>query len=128
MSLAQVGEERLLELQELEELKLEAYKNSITYKEKTRMIHDKGLVRKDFKVGQKALLFNSRLQLVLDKLKSKWLGPFEVVDLFPYGIVETRSLETGKEFKMNGHRYKIFNEGEVNLARSSLVLTSPSIT
>ncbi|XP_038886501.1 uncharacterized protein LOC120076676 [Benincasa hispida] len=128
MSLAQTSEKRLLELQGLEELRLEAYENFKTYKEKTKLIHDKSLVRKDFKVGQKVLFFNSRLQLMPSKHKSKWLGPFEVINIFPYGIVEIRSLETGKEFKVNGHRVKIFNEGEVNLAHSSLVLNSPSFT
>ncbi|XP_038885814.1 uncharacterized protein LOC120076108 [Benincasa hispida] len=106
MSLAQAGEERLLKLQELER-RLEAYENSRFYKEKTKLIHHKGLVRKDFKVGQKVLLFNLHLQLM---------------------PVEIRGLETGKEFKVNGHRLKIFNEGEVNLALSSLALTSPSFT
>ncbi|XP_038902488.1 uncharacterized protein LOC120089145 [Benincasa hispida] len=128
MSLAQADEERFLELQELEELRHEAYENSRTYKEKSKLIHDKSLVRKDFKVGQKVLLFNSHLQLMLGRLKSKWLGPLEVINLFPYRTIEIRNLETRKEFKVNGHRLKIFNERELNLAHSSLVLTSPSFT
>ncbi|XP_038889236.1 uncharacterized protein LOC120079127 [Benincasa hispida] len=117
MSLAQASEERLLELQKLEELRLEAYENSRIYKEKTKLIHHKGLVRKDFRVGQKVLLFDSYLQLMLGRLKSKWLGPFEIVNIFPYGTMDIRSFETKKEFKVNGYHLKIFNEGEVNLAR-----------
>ncbi|XP_038895975.1 uncharacterized protein LOC120084147 [Benincasa hispida] len=115
MNLAQAGEERLLELQEFEELRLEAYENSRMYQEKSKLIHDKGLLRKEFRVGQKVLLFNPRLSLMPDKLKSKWLGPFEIVNLFPYGALEIRSLETEKEFKVNRHHIKIFNEGEVNM-------------
>ncbi|XP_038894578.1 uncharacterized protein LOC120083096 [Benincasa hispida] len=126
MNLAQADEERLLELQELEELRSEAYENSRTYKEKTKLIHDKGLVRKDFRVGPKVLLFNSHLQVMLGKLKSKCLGPFEVINVFPYGAMEIRSLDTRKEFKVNGHRLKFFNEGEVDLAHLGLVLASPS--
>ncbi|XP_038904352.1 uncharacterized protein LOC120090708 [Benincasa hispida] len=127
MNLAQADEERLLELQELEKLRREAYKNSRTYKEKAKLVHD-GLVRKDFRVGQKKFLFNSCLQLMLGKLKSKGLRPFEVVNVFPYGAVEIRSLDIGKEFKVNRHRLKIFNEGEVNLAHLGLVLTLTSYT
>ncbi|XP_038902340.1 uncharacterized protein LOC120088973 [Benincasa hispida] len=128
MNLAQASEERLLELQGLKELRLEAYENSKTYKEKTKLIHDKSLVRKDFWVGQKVLLFNSCLSLMLGKLKSKWLGPSDVINVFPFSVVEIRSLDTGKEFKVNGHHLKVFNEREVNLAHLSLILTSPSYT
>ena len=45
------------------------------------------------------------------KLRSKWIGPFEVLTIFPYGAVEIRSMVTGKTFKLNGHRLKLFYEG-----------------
>ncbi|XP_038885829.1 uncharacterized protein LOC120076124 [Benincasa hispida] len=122
------GEERLLELQELKELHLEDSKNSRLYKEKKKLIHDKGLAKKECRVGQKVLLYNSHLLLMPGKLKSKWLSPFETINVFPYGVVENRSLETGKEFKVNRHRLKIFNEGKVNSPRSSFLLNSLSIT
>ncbi|XP_038896013.1 uncharacterized protein LOC120084194 [Benincasa hispida] len=123
MGLAQAGEERLLELKELKGLCLEAYENSKVYKEKSKLIHDKGLLRKEFRVGQKVLLLNPMLSLMPGKLKSKWLGPFEVINLFPYGVVEIRSPETGKEFKVNRHHLKIFNEGKVNVVCSRFTLT-----
>ena len=50
--------------------------------------HDKHLVPKQFEVGQKVLLYNSRLRLFLRKLKSKWSEPFEVNQVFPYGAIE----------------------------------------
>ena len=60
MDLAQACEERL-ELQELEELRLDTYENSRIYKEKMKLFHDRSIIRKDFKVGQKVLLLNSHL-------------------------------------------------------------------
>ncbi|XP_027368191.1 uncharacterized protein LOC113874168 [Abrus precatorius] len=72
------GEQRKLQLQELEELHLEAYENSRIYKEKTKQYHDKKISSKEFYVGQKVLLFNSRLKLMPRKLKLRWLGPFTV--------------------------------------------------
>ncbi|KAJ8752204.1 hypothetical protein K2173_003812 [Erythroxylum novogranatense] len=45
------------------------------------------------------------------KLKSKWIGPFVITNIFPHGAVEIRSLETHKVFKVNGHRLKPFYEG-----------------
>ena len=38
-------------------------------------------------VGQKVLLYNSRLGLMSGKLRSKWIGPFVVTNVFPYGTV-----------------------------------------
>ena len=67
-------------------------------------------MRKNFEVGQKVLLFHSRLKLFLGKLCSRWVGPFVVINVFPHGAVEIRSLKTDKEFKVNGHRLKAYYE------------------
>ncbi|KAL1555047.1 hypothetical protein AAHA92_15532 [Salvia divinorum] len=64
-------EERKLQLQELEELCLESYDAAMWYKERTKLWHDHNLRTKDLQVGQKVLLFQSRLKLMLGKLKSK---------------------------------------------------------
>ncbi|RDX63621.1 hypothetical protein CR513_57929, partial [Mucuna pruriens] len=58
----QTDNQRKLQLQELEELRLEAYENSRIYKQK--------ILRKEFRVDQKVLLFNSRLKLIAGKLHS----------------------------------------------------------
>ena len=42
------------------------------------------------------------------KLRSKWIGPFVVTNVFPYGTVEIKSEFTDKGFKFNGHRLKPF--------------------
>ncbi|XP_031271124.1 uncharacterized protein LOC116129546 [Pistacia vera] len=111
MDFEKVGEQRKLQLQELEEIRLEAYENSRIYKDKTKAIHDKMIVRKHFVVGRKILLYNLRLKLMPSKLCSRWIGPFEVTNVFPYGAVEVRSLGTNKVFKVNRHRLKPFYEG-----------------
>jgi len=105
-----VEEKRKLQLQQLEELRLEAYKNSKFYKEKTKQYHDKMIVQKEFLIGQKVLLFNSHLKLIPGKLHSRWIGPFIVTNVFTYGVVEIQSDSTNKSFKVNGHRSKHFHE------------------
>ncbi|XP_027061839.1 uncharacterized protein [Coffea arabica] len=50
--------ERKLQLQELEEIHLEAYDNAQLYKERTKSIHDRLLRNKQFSIEQKVLLFN----------------------------------------------------------------------
>ena len=78
-----------MQLSELDEIRLEAYENSKFDKEKTKKFHDNLIAKKDFVVGQKVLLYNSRLGLMSGKLRSKWIGPF-VVTMF-FLMVQLRS-------------------------------------
>ena len=94
LELEQAGQERKFQLQELEEIRREAYENSRIYKEKTKAFHDKMVARKEFQVGQKVLLYNSRLRLMLSKLRSRWMVPFIVTNVFPFGVVEIKSVQT----------------------------------
>ncbi|XP_071922613.1 uncharacterized protein [Coffea arabica] len=106
------GGRRLLELSELEEHRLHAYENAKIYKEKIKYWHDKHIIPKQFQVGQKVLLFNSRLRLFPGKLKSRWSGPFEVTQVFPYGAVEVAN-SRNERFKVNGQRLKPYLAGEI---------------
>ena len=98
-------EERLLQLNELEELRNEAYDNARIYKDKTKKWHDQKILRREFKAGDQVLLFNSRLKLFPGKLKSKWSGPYTVVESTTFGVV-TLKTTNGEEFKVNGQRLK----------------------
>ena len=92
-------------------IKYDAYESSRIYKEKTENFHDLTISRKQFLIGQKVLLYQTRLKLFPGKLRSKWIGPFVVTNVFSYGAVEIQSLETNKIFKVNSHRLKLFYEG-----------------
>ncbi|RDY08192.1 hypothetical protein CR513_07610, partial [Mucuna pruriens] len=67
--------------------------------------------RKEFKVSQKVLLFNSWLKLIVGKLRFRWDGPFVVTNIFPYGAVEVRDAANNNMFKVNGHQLKPYHEG-----------------
>ncbi|GJV52743.1 reverse transcriptase domain-containing protein [Tanacetum coccineum] len=82
------GDQRKVQLNELSELRDQAYENSLIYKEKTKRIHDAKIKNRVFNVGDQVLLFNSRLKIFSGKLKSRWSGPFTIVQVFPYGTVE----------------------------------------
>lgn len=83
LSIDETGLHRGLQLQELEELRHDAYENSNIYKAKTKALHDSLISRKQFNVGNKVLLFDSRLKLFPRKLRSRWIGSFAVETLFP---------------------------------------------
>ncbi|RDX84521.1 putative mitochondrial protein, partial [Mucuna pruriens] len=103
LAYGQAGEQRKFQLQELDELRLEAYENSRIYKQK--------ILRKEFHVGQKVLLFNSRLKLIAGKLRSRWDEPFVITNIFPNGAVQLQDEHSNNTFQVNGHQIKPFHEG-----------------
>ncbi|GJX61199.1 hypothetical protein Tco_0294099 [Tanacetum coccineum] len=106
------GDQHKVQLNEFSELRDQAYENSLIYKEKTKRIHDAKIKNRVFNVGDQVLLFNSRLKIFSGKLKSRWSGPFTIVQVFPYGTVEL-SQNSGPNFKVNGHRLKHYFGGDV---------------
>nr|GEW41689.1 reverse transcriptase domain-containing protein [Tanacetum cinerariifolium] len=105
------GDHRKLQLNELNKLRDLAYENSLIYKERTKKLHDKKIKNRIFNVGDQVLLFNSRLKILLGKLKSRWSGPFTISEIYPY---ETAKLihPDGYNFKVNCHRLNHYHGGD----------------
>nr|GEZ62393.1 hypothetical protein [Tanacetum cinerariifolium] len=61
------GDHRKLQLNELSELRDQAYENSLIYKERTKKLHDDKIRNRIFNVGDQVLLFNSRLKIFSGK-------------------------------------------------------------
>nr|GEU79360.1 DNA-directed DNA polymerase [Tanacetum cinerariifolium] len=99
------GDHRKIQINELNELRDQAYKNSLIYKEKIKIFHDSKIKNRVFNIGDRVLLFNSRLKIFFCKLKSHWSGPFKISQVYPYGTVKL-SQPDGPNFKVNGHRLK----------------------
>nr|GEW57324.1 reverse transcriptase domain-containing protein [Tanacetum cinerariifolium] len=72
------GDHKKIQINELNELRDQAYKNSLIYKEKTKRIHDLKIKNLVFNIGDRVLLFNSHLKIFSKKLKSRWSGPFTI--------------------------------------------------
>ena len=117
-------EKRMLQLNELDEFCNEAYENACIYKENTKAWHDKHIARKEFEAGQQVLLFNSRLKLFPEKLKSRWLGPFTVTQVFSHGGAEVTHPEKGT-FKVNTQRLKSYFGGEFHANKQTIPLSTP---
>ena len=122
LDMTTAGERRLLQLNELDKFRLQAYENNKLYKEKVKRWHDRRLIQKSFEPGQQVLLFNSRLRLFPGKLKSRWSGPFIVKTVFPHGAVEIFYKSPDESFKVNGQRLKIYYGGAVNRESVSTIL------
>ncbi|CAM8997540.1 unnamed protein product [Rhodiola kirilowii] len=107
------GEKRLLQLNELDEIRLDSYESSRIYKEKTQRWHDKLILKKQFSVGDKVLLFNSKYKLFPGKFKSRWFGPYKIHRVFNDGHLEL--IDNHKNiFKANGQRVKIYHAADGN--------------
>ena len=87
-----------------------AFENSRIYKERTKKWHNAKIRIKKFKEDDQVLLFNSRLRLILGKLKSRWSSPFIVTHAYPYSAVELCNTH-GEKFKVNGQRLKLYHGG-----------------
>ncbi|GJV13114.1 reverse transcriptase domain-containing protein [Tanacetum coccineum] len=105
------GDHRKLQLNELNELRDQAYENSLIYKERTKKLHDSKIKNRIFNVGDQVLLFNSRLKIFSGKLKTRWSGPFTITKVFPYGTAKL-SHSDGSNFKVNCHRLKHYFGGD----------------
>lgn len=61
----------MLQLNEIDEIRRDAYYNAKIYKEKNKLFHEKPIINKLFILGYKVLLCNSRLHLFSRKLRFK---------------------------------------------------------
>ncbi|CAL0315573.1 unnamed protein product [Lupinus luteus] len=106
-------DQRKLQIQQLEEMRLNAYESSKLYKEKVKLYHDQKIRKKEFQVGQTVLLFNSRMKLFPGKLKSKWSGPFLIKEIKSHGAIELQDPASQRSWTVNGQRLKPYLGGDV---------------
>ncbi|RVW13718.1 Retrovirus-related Pol polyprotein from transposon 17.6 [Vitis vinifera] len=97
MDLIRAGEKRYLDLNEMEELRNNAYINSKVAKQRMKKWHDQLISNKEFQEGQRVLLYDTRLHIFPGKLKSS--------------------------FRVNGYRLKPFMEHSNQKRRKSTSLS-----
>jgi len=78
---------RLQQLQELDEKRLDAiHQTTLVQQQRTRW-HERTIKQKQFQKGDWALLYDSCFENFQGKLRTRWLGPYEVDVVFPNGTV-----------------------------------------
>nr|GFB02842.1 reverse transcriptase domain-containing protein [Tanacetum cinerariifolium] len=106
------GDHHKLQLNELHELRDQAYENSLFHKERAKKLHDSKIKNRIFNIGDQVLLFNSCLKIFSGKLKTRWSGPFTITEVYPYGTAKL-SHANGSNFNVNCHRLKHYYGGDV---------------
>ncbi|GJY26487.1 hypothetical protein Tco_0401213 [Tanacetum coccineum] len=117
MDLTKAGANKFLQINELDELKLNAYESSISYKERTKRCHDKRIkALNEYEKGDKVILFNSSLRIFPGNLKSRWYGPFSVSKDMKNRAIELYD-ENGSEFIINKQRVKPYKKDALNVGK-----------
>jgi hypothetical protein len=103
---------RLLDLSSLDEWRNEAYENARLFKEKVKQWHDKRILKREFHVSEKVLLYRSRLKFFAGKLLSKWEGPYVIIEVYHSGAIKIASLKDDATQVVNGQRLKHYITGD----------------
>jgi hypothetical protein len=106
------GKKRLLDLSSLDEWRNKAYENARLFKEKVKQWHDKRILKREFHVGEKVLLYSSRLRFFAGKLLSKWEGPYVIEEVYRSGAIKIASLKDNTTQVVNGQRLKHYIAGD----------------
>ena len=106
------GDKRLLQLSSLDEWRSEAYENAKLFKEKVKKWHDRRIIKREFNIGDKVLLYRSRLRFFAGKLLSKWEGPYVVEEVYRSGAIKISSLQGNATQVVNGQRLKHYISGD----------------
>ena len=127
MDLTRAGLKRCLDLNELEEMRNDAYLNSKIAKERLKKWHDLLVNQKNVTKGQRVLIYDYKLHIFPRKLKSRWTGPFIIHDVQSNGVVELLNFKSTRTFKVNGHRLNPYMES-FSRDKEEFILFDPPLT
>src|SRR3954453_14659689 len=94
------------------------------FKEKVKKWHDKRILKREFNVGDKVLLFRSRFRFSLGKLLSRLEGPFHIKEVYHSGAIKINNFEGTKSQVVNGQRLKHYIAGDPVNVDVDLVYTT----
>ena len=71
-----------MQLNQLDEMRQAAVEQTIFVQQQRAQWHDKFIKKKQFKVGDWALLFDSKFKNFKAKFTTHWLGPYEIAEVY----------------------------------------------
>src|SRR4051812_44947502 len=101
-----------MNLTSLDEWRSEAYESAKMFEEKVKKWHDKRILKWEFNVGDKVLLYRSRFRFSAGKLLSKWEGPYHIEEVYRSGAIKINNFEGTKPQVVNGQRLKHYMAGD----------------
>ena len=117
------GENKLFDINSLDEWRTQDYENAKLFKEKVKTWHDKRIQKREFKVGEYVLLYNSRFRFFAGKLLSKWEGPYVIEEVYRSGTIKINNAEGTNPKVVNGQRIKHYISGMPINVESNIIQT-----
>ena len=111
MDLDEAQKQRILQINELDEIRQDALQRTMLIQSQRKQCHDKFKKKKKFNIGDWALLFDSRFKKFKGKLTTHWLGPYEVVTAFDNGSIKIKPIDGSEvSFIVNGYRLRLYHQ------------------
>ena len=118
------GEQCLMNLTSLDQWRSEAYESAKMFKEKLKKWHDRRILKREFNVGDKVLLFRSCFTFSPGKLLSRWEGPFHIEEAYRSGAIKINNFEGTKPQVVNGQTLKHYMAGDPINLDANMIYTS----
>ena len=111
MNLDEAQKQRILQINELDEIRQDALQRTMLIQNQRKTWHDKFIKKKQFNTGDCALLFDSQFKNFKGKLTTRWMGPYEVATAFDNGLVKIKTIDGSEiSFVVNGHRLRLYHQ------------------
>ena len=95
----------------MDEKKLDVIHQTTMIQQQRSKWHDKTIKHKQFQKGNWALLYDSWFKEFQGKLRTRWLGPYEVDIVFPNGTVRLLTINDSKTpLLVNGHQLRLYRK------------------
>ena len=85
--------------------------------------HDKTIQKREFKVGEYVILYNSHFRFFAEKLLSKWEGPYVIEEVYRSEAIKINNAEGTNPKVVNGQQIKPYISGtpinvEINIIQT----------
>lgn len=102
---------QLEQLHQLDEYRQEAVLRMELVQNQRKKWHDVHLRSKTFEPGKRVLLYDSRYNNFLGKFQIKWMGPYQIQQVFQNGTVQLQSIDgSDSTFRVNGYRLREYHK------------------
>ena len=92
-------------------------------KKKVKRWHEKRIQKREFKVGEYVLLYNSHFRFFAGKLLSKWEGPYGIEEVYRSGPIKINNFKGTNPKVVNGQRIKHYISGTSINVESNIIQT-----
>jgi len=111
------GEKMLFDISSLDEWRTQAYENAKLFKEK---------VKREFKVEEYVLLYNSYFRFFAGKILSKWEGPYIIEEVYRSGAIKINNTEGTNPKVVIGQRIKHYiSDTRINVESNIIQTMTP---